>query len=277
MKSAEGSYPHPVVGNADDVASTFAPALYMSNDRRTLTLDFEELGADNSTIAELVATRKASYIARVDCDATGFRQSFRLSGPRDTVRIPLAQLHKVLVVELCAIALAPVTGYAPEGMHSDYGGQRFDLQAGELLAVADHFRFELGAEWDPLKAPMQSLMQIERGEDEAGPMEVVFEMEKILIRLCGPDYDRYNLRKGDSVDLIHAAVVFPVLVAALGKLHEADHQGQLWNQRLRELLAIQGIPTDEPIMAAQHLLKLPVHRGLVCLDQICERGHDHDD
>lgn len=161
-------------------------------------------------------------------------------------------------------------------MHSDYGAQTFDVQPGELLAITDSFRVELEAEWDPLKAPIQSLMQIEKGQDEPGPLEVNFEMDKIIIRLCADDYDHYNLRKVEAVDLLHAAIVFPVLVAALSKIGAPEYSGQLWNDRLRALLAAKDLPSDEPIRAAQELLKLPVNRGLSCLDQLCEGGNDDD-
>lgn len=274
MKASRNvSFPHPVVGNADDAAGRFDPKVVRSNDRRTLTLDVDELVTHNEALDQYIADGLAEFITRVECGRTGFRKSYLTRKRAHRIKVPIHELYREIEIELGVIAKGDIPDYRPTDPHPDYGVSTFPVEAGDILAIAPPRRFVLDVEWDPLRAPMQSIMRIVRDERETGPMIANLEGEKIIVRVSSQDYDRYSVRKGNSPDVLHAAIVLPVLVQAIIKKDEQEHQECLWSHRLGELLERIG-DDEDPLVAAQLLLQLPLERALKQLDSLSEVPDD---
>jgi hypothetical protein len=76
MKLSTRSYPHPVVGNRDDVpGAAFQASVDLSTDRETVFLDVA-IKCSSSTINKLIADGKANYALHVECSNTLFRRAY---------------------------------------------------------------------------------------------------------------------------------------------------------------------------------------------------------
>lgn len=276
MRQASGlSFPHPVIGNGDDARGSFDPSLTRSNDRRVLNLEVQALETGNEALGRLVEETRAKYVVRVECGATGYREVFSTTGSALSCEVPLEQLHREVEVEAAVIAVETIADYRPSGVHPDYGDAVFEVEPGDVLAVAPGWRLNIAPEWDPLKAPVPSLMRIVKGDETDGPMDVILDNDKILVRVCQTDYERYLIRKGDSSAILHASIVLPVLVHAISKMEDPEFSSRLWAIRLQELFDRSELEADEPVLAAQQLLDSPLSRGLARLEELLTR-EQHD-
>jgi hypothetical protein len=274
MKASRNvSFPHPVVGNADDAAGNLAPEVVRSNDRRTLTLNIRELVTHNAALDRCIAEGLAEFVTRVECGSTGFRKSYLTRKRAQQIKVPIHELYREVQIELGVIAKHDIPDYRPTDPHPDYGDSTFPVEAGDILAIAPPRHFVLDVQWDPLRAPMQSIMRIVRDDRDSGPMIAFLENDKIIVRVSSLDYDRYSMCKGNNPDVLHASLVLPVLIQAIQKKDDQDYQGFLWSQRLRDLLG--RIEDDEdPLVAAQQLLRLPLERALKQLESASEVPDD---
>lgn len=275
MKASRNvSFPHPVVGNADDAGGSFDPKVIRSNDRRTLTLDVNDLVTNNEALDRYVADGRAEFITRVVCGNTGFRKTYTTRKRAQRINIPIHELYREVQLELGVIARGDIPDYRPSDPHPDYGESTFPVEAGDILAIALPRQFVLDVQWDPLRAPMQSIMRIVRSDSETGPMVAALEGDKIIVRVSSQDYDRYLTRKNDSAHVLHVSIVLPVLVQAIQRRNDPDYQGLAWRLRL-EVLLDRLEDVEDPLVAAQRLLQLPLDRALKQLESLTE-VHDDD-
>jgi hypothetical protein len=124
---------------------------------------------------------------------------------------------------------------------------------------------------------MSSILRLVRGESERGPIEVDLGGDFITIRLCHEDRKNYALRKGDSSAVLHACVVFPVLVYAVNKLETDDDYKKsqsTWCIRLREMMHKRNLEEKESFIIAQELLRSPVNRGFENLHELMSGNSD---
>lgn len=266
MKASRNvSFPHPVVGNTDDAGGRFEPTVIRSNDRRTLTLDVNDLATNNEALDRYIANERAEFITRVVCGNTGFRKTYTTRKRAQQIKIPIHELYREVQLELGVIAMGDIPDYRPSDPHPDYGESTFPVEAGDILAIAPSRQFTLDLQWDPLRAPMQSIMRIVRDTRETGPMIAALEEDKIIVHVSSQDYDRYSARKNDSADILHVSIVLPVLVQAIQKRADPDYQNLAWSLRLQVLL--DRIEDEgDPLAAAQQLLRMPLERALKQLE-----------
>ena len=269
-KQDQLSFPHPVVGNSDDAVGNFIPTLTRQNDRTHLHLEITDLDTGNTSLNEAIREKKAAYVVRVECVATVYRESFLTQQNSLRIEIELNRLYRKVDVDVGVVALHDFGEYRPSLPHSDYGDAVFGVEAGDVLAVGDGWTFSLLPAWDPLRAPVASLMRIQRGSEEAGPLVVALDEERIIIRVPSKDYDRYLTRKSDAAPVLHAVIVLPVLAQAIERMHEPEFAGNLWAGRIAQLLERRSIDYSDPLRAAQELLEYPVTRALTRLDKLRE-------
>lgn len=275
------SFPHPVVGNGDDAAGNFSPKLVRRNDRETLTLQVSELDTENEVLRSLIAEQRAEYVVRVECGASGYRRCFSTKGRSLEIKIQLSELYQEIEVEAGVVATQAIRDYRPASLHLDYGDATFNIEEGDILAVAPGWRLSITTEWDPLRAPVASIMQIVKDVEPEGPADVVLTTNKIQLRVSQNDYEQYLLRKSIAGDLLHATLVFPALVYALSKLEDSERSGDTddisqkkWAIRVRELLKAKDLEDKDPFTAAQYLIDLPISRSFGRLAELLRGESD---
>jgi len=74
MKLSQRSYPHPVVGNADDVQdAAYQATVEMTTDKENIYLDAKTL-CSSSTLNKLIKSGGATFVVHVECSNTLYRR-----------------------------------------------------------------------------------------------------------------------------------------------------------------------------------------------------------
>lgn len=270
MKAKNISYPHPVLGNEDDIKGEFSPSL-----RRTLKRDSIVLKINfklaSKTLEELIAGRRAAFTAEIECGSTFFRQHFSTFESEDAFVLPSSRVRELVNVGFYIRAVEPIQNYKPDGLHRDYEGfSSFSIGPGDVLAVGGYTSFIAEKDFDPLKPSITSFMAIKRGGHAKGPMVIDYgDQDKIIIKLSRADWENYVLAKGriSVAPILHSSIVLPVLADALAmvKNRDSDASGTHWFQRLAVILQQKDLMEMEPLNAAQQILSNAVGRGLASL------------
>jgi hypothetical protein len=269
MRLSQRSYPHPVVGNRDDVpGAAFQGTVEMSSDKQNIYLDVT-IACSSATINDLVAAGRACFVLHVECSNTMFRRAYDFTELQHRVPIPAEMLNDAVEVNIFVRGTDNVSPYRVEKAHLDYADSSFEIAKNDILAVGEGRLFFIDSNFDSLSR-IGSIMQIqEAAEDGDLPLRAEFNGDKIILILAKKDFADYKLLKADETIIapLTATIVLPVLVEALHILkHEEEQDDELrWMRALRKKIsALGGADNSEPLILAQRLLELPVRRALAC-------------
>jgi hypothetical protein len=188
------------------------------------------------------------------------RESFLVSGGEWIQRLSGPDYEGSVELEIQIISAKNIHDYSPSGVHDDYDGEKFNIKKGEVLAIGGRARFHVDKVYDPLKAPVSSLIKIKEGEHKEGPFNLLLEDELIFVLLSKLDWKEYPGIRDRVPALLHGTLVLPVLAEAISNIHK--HQSTLWAGRLQEIIDAKGIDTSKPLSAAQLILASPLQRTL---------------
>ncbi len=268
MRLSHRSFPHPVVGNSDDVENAAFQAAISVYDDRVNYYICVKLQCSSSTITKLVKKGDAVYVLHIECGNTLYRTAIEFTQNESEFMIPGENLNSNVEVNVLAQAKRDIKRYKVDQAHADYGNATFSVSAGDILAVSEGFTFDADINFDTLRS-MSSIMQI-RGRDysQDEPMEVDLSDEKITIYLSQVDFKSYkSIRayKVLSASLI-TTLVLPALVEALTVLKgdHSDVEDTRWCRCLKRRIEQAGQSLDIPSLTlAQYLLELPIKRAFM--------------
>jgi hypothetical protein len=275
MRLTNRSYPHPVVGNRDDVPdAAFQAALEMTSDKEAIYLE-AVVNCSSKTINDLIKKKDANFVMHVECSNTLYRRVFEFHEGTYRAQIPADNLNDAVEVNVFARAARSISGYRVDAAHSDYGTVAFEVEKGDILAVGEGQVFYLDAPFDAL-SPIGSIMEIhEAQQDGDRPMQVEFAGPKILILLSKKDFAEYKLLKtmdGMSVALT-TTIVLPVLIEAIHVVQAEGDDDLRWVRALkRRLEDMQLKLDDEALELAQKILELPVKRTFASARMLAENA-----
>ncbi len=270
MKAVLKTYAHPVLGNGDDFSSQYDVSFgWNVSEDKTEWLIGHKVAMSNSYILDLIDTGRAAYHLEVECPATFFRQAFSTKEQIDQFSISTSRLRGRVDLVSYIVALAPLPQYSPDDMHDDYGSRTFSITEGDILGVGGSRTFVADTEFDPLKASANSFIKIEKGPQSKGQIIAQHGSDEIIIRLPQDDYDRFQEVAGEKLfeDILHATIVFPVLVEAV-QLAKRKSGNPEYNDRLRAILEQRKLTQEDPFIVAQMILQSPVSRALNKLQEI---------
>lgn len=268
MRLSARSYPHPVLGNRDDVPNAgFQAALDMTADKQSVYVA-TEIACSCGVLNSMLMTGDVELVMHVECSNTFFRKAYEFRENSYRISIPVDNLNDAVEVNVFMRAVNRIPDYRIPDAHPDYGDATFDVRKGDILAVAEGHVFHIESSFDSLSR-IGSIMQInESPKDGDIPMEPMFDGDKIVIYLSKSDFADYKvlkLQEGIAGPLT-TTIVLPVLVEALHFLNEGndgleDHRR--WVRALtRRIEALNLGNEKQPILSAQKLLELPVKRAL---------------
>lgn len=265
MKVNSKSYPHPVLGNGDDLGGFFKPELPYELSRDLVTLNPAFI-LKNAGVEEAIKKGRASFVIEVECRSTFFRRSFSTRNLSEQIAIPARLLRERVTANFYVCADQSIRNYKPTEPHPDYEGAVFDMDAGDIIAVGGQASFIAEKAFDPLRPPVSSFMSIMEGTHHEGPMQIEYEAEKITVVLSKDDWRNYLEVRGQkpAQAILHSAVVLPALVDAIYKIqnHSNDYEHANWYGRLTAILEAKGLEEKDPFEAAQKILDNPATRGL---------------
>ncbi len=234
----------------------------------------------NGGIEELLKKEKASFTIEVECRSTFFRRSFSTRKLDDKMTIPSKMLRERVTVTFSICADQNIKGYRPTEPHSDYEGETFNIEAGEILAVGGQASFIAEKAFDPLRPPVSSFMSIMEGTQHEGPMQIDYETEKITIVLSKVDWRNYLEVRGQKPvqGILHSAIVFPALVDAIHKIQtsNSEYENANWYGRLTAILEAKRLDDKDPFEAAQKILDNPASRGYAGISTLISTADEEE-
>ena len=266
MKLSSRSFPHPVVGNADDVpVAEFQATLDFASDKTNFYLS-ATVRCSSKTLLKMIAKGTACYTLHVECSNTLFRKTYDFTDETHRITIPATQIHDTVEVNAFVRAKAAVPRYVVDGAHEDYGDSNFEIGHGDILAIGDGHAFEASQEVDPLRrvGALMVVVQSPKAGDHA--MEADFGDDKISILLCEADFKAYREMKAVPHLSSHltTTLVLPVLMQAINQLEDPDGAPEYkWANLLKQRLDTLNLgPAMDALEKAQQLLELPIKRAL---------------
>lgn len=279
MKLSLRSFPHPVVGNRDDVPGVaFQATTEMTTDSEYAYVD-TKVTCSSSTINKLVQEGNASFVVHVECGNTLFRKAYPFRQSEARFQISLQLLSEDVEVNVFAQADKDVPAYKVDKAHADYDTSTFGVERGDILAVAEGRVFTIESDFDSIRR-IGSIMQItESHSDDEHPIKLNLLTDKLMVILSKKDFAQYKrLAHSESfVGPLSTIIVLPALMAALQHVRdeyadeEARESAPRWVRLLyRRVEAMQLKFDSDNLELSQQLLDLPVRRALSSTAQMLE-------
>src|SRR4051794_38203610 len=108
MKLSNRSFPHPVVGNADDVQDAeFQATFEFESDKSNFYLS-TTVKCSSRTLLKLIEKGKACYTLHVECSNTLFRKTYDFTTEIFKIALPGTLVHDTIEVNAFVRANAPL-------------------------------------------------------------------------------------------------------------------------------------------------------------------------
>lgn len=198
MKLKKRSFPHPVLGNEDDVLGAAFQAVFEVESDRDYFYLITTFQCSSATLIALIEAKKAAFVMHVECTNTVYRARLASVDCENRFAVSSGDLNGSVEVNFFICAQQDILGYQIEGAHSDYDDVSFQIRKGDILAKADGRVFDAAQDYDAVKK-ISTIMQIEEAPEEGdGPMRAIYEADRIRILLAKPDYRKYALLKQNA-------------------------------------------------------------------------------
>lgn len=284
MKFNNISFPHPVLGVANEVSSeikmidTEDVSINPNNHNYEVKVKYT---FDDEVLKQMVEDGKAEFICEATCSNTLYREIIRSEKPKIAFEIPRKQVKGRVEFVCLLVAKENIESYSNANFHSDYNGFSFEIEQGEVLAYFGDFSFNADIKYEKLKA-VSSFMEIVPNE-ELTYTHVDLKKNKIEIQL---PIETYKLYQSDFISqevkfapVFHSSIVLNALLTALYNFEE--HKDYLWakviDYRLKNEKQFKDMNFNEKENVpeiAQMLLGNPFKRLLEGLNVIVESENE---
>lgn len=277
MKLNDVSFPHPVLGNSDDVRGEYRVETDVKMGRESIEININN-SLQNPTLGKLIESDKAVFVAEVNCKQTLYREVFLSKEAAIKIDLTSQLLRNKVEVSFYICAKERINNYTLPEAHPDYSGYSLEVNPGDLLAYGGSITFVALKDWRDLLA-VSSFMEIKKSKEKKGPAIVTLTQNKIVLHLCEEDYKKYFALKDDKnlFPIFHASLVLPALMYAIGQLNQYgdDYKESDWyqvlEQRLKldpDLKKLDWTQPENALPVAQLLIGYPVGRELEAVDKI---------
>ena len=270
MKLRDRSYPHPVVGNKDDVpGADFQVTIEVVTDPESVIIDFTILNS-SVTLADLIKNGSARYAAHIECSATSFRKLVEFDCDRHRTVLSSDDLKGHVEVNCFVVATKLISNYLVAGQHPDYGKFTFEIKPFDILARCDGFQFPIDHDYSGFEQIGSILVIISSPDVGDRPMYCELADDKIQVILSQKDFAAYQqLRLSPVARVLEASVVLPALMTAVASLSTEEPDEYRWQRILSARMQRLGLsPGDDALTTAQRLLDLPLRRALTLAAQL---------
>jgi len=267
MRLSNRSFPHPVVGNGDDVPGAEFQATFESEQDKSNFYIKVKIQCSSKTLLQAIKKGKACYTMHVECSNTLYRSAFDFTEDSYRATIPTTAIHDTVEVNAFVRAKAVMPEYTVDGSHEDYAGAVFSISPSDILAVADAYTFDADHSLDPLRKVGALMVVEESGKAGDHSMEADFDADKIRILLCEQDFTAYGEMKAvpHLTNHLTTTLVLPVLIEAIHQLDDDSEGGteHKWAKVLRRRIDTLSVSSATTALEkAQQLLGLPIRRAL---------------
>jgi hypothetical protein len=135
MHTAGYSFPHPVLGNADDVQGSLKVKMRVDrNESRMIEFSNIQIENTNGYIAGLIAAGQANYFVRIYCSAT--MSTWLLEYRNANIQVSENDLVAKAEVQVYIISKVQISNYSDASFNSQFAGTVFEVAANEVLGIS---------------------------------------------------------------------------------------------------------------------------------------------
>jgi len=142
------SWPHPVLGNSDDIEGSFQVKITGSIKDHVLSLKSEAIEIDNDYFKSLIDDEKAIVLFKLSCSSTLYTDQFE--NKLDTL-IDCSLISNILNIDVLIVAKENMDDYADQSFHEDtlLGNNNgvFKIRKGTIIGDAGSVSFRLNNEF----------------------------------------------------------------------------------------------------------------------------------
>lgn len=273
-----GSYPHPVIDVADDVASDFEVRnVLVAPTQQDIEVTYDIL-TDDPDLIRLIDSGRAQHSLRWSCSSTISTGEMEPTeyhrsemGMRCRAFLDQDLVRGDVVAEVRVIVAKDISNHSWERQHNDYEAAKFDLKPGDLLADGGTIRFRADKLYDPLDPPIGSCFRFLRTNSRPKRVSATFDNDETVdVLLPAKVFDDFKLFS-NRPDLQIALVVLPALMQTLefmkSNRDEEPLDDKAWFIAIDRLVEDRGGWDQTILELAQKILESPidsaVHAGLV--------------
>lgn len=256
-------YPYPVLGNDDDFNGHFTPSMTYSINPTDVSLEIR-FDLENNYIEQLIQDGRASFFIEISCSKTYYRRFIKTDKLCLSYKDSSRKLRGRVDVSFFICTNEAIEDYCPLG-------ELCFVEAGDIIAVGGDASFVAEKEFDPLKAPIKSIVKITKLDKPQDEFTMVYKDEFITICIPEDMWDLYENAAKDAgaAEMLHASIVLPALMDAIdtlkgkGDAKDAEFANAPWALKLSELCNNRNIDMEsDSLIIAQKLLGNPVKRAL---------------
>jgi hypothetical protein len=286
MQISSRSFPHPVLTPFSDdlIECDFQCALSTETTAKEYKL-VALIKVSNRVMQKLVQNGQGVFALHIECPATRYRTMLKSKENEFSFDVPVDRLDGRF--QICAFILAEQDfDYYNPNFHPDYEGATFSVRKGDILAADETKTYYAEKILDTLKQ-IPSIFTIARNDNQdAPPIDIDAQGNKIVILLAPRQYERYLHLRLDQVlrPVLNAIIVFPALTHILDLINPenqadgpSDREDLRWYRVLRIKLAEQGIHLEaeealpeSAVNLASKLIGDPIADGMEILSGILE-------
>jgi hypothetical protein len=244
MRSKTLSLPHPVIGNgSDDIDANFEACIVnilTHSNADTYKLDIN-LNCSSEDVQKLVVQKKANYVVRIQCNKAFFRQIFKSFNPAYDITLTASDLKGKVELDFFISMCKDVNDFEFTEAHSDYEGQKFDLNTGDIIAQAETQEFFAERKLDETEK-LGSLIRFD--VDPTGKRSSVwyeYGDSKITVYLPKTQHEQLNevyIKQRHLTPILISSLATPALIQALQILRKAEEDkddiGLRWAELIEE-------------------------------------------
>ena len=226
-------YPYPVLWNKNDdykMPSEFSAEIKTEENFKNTKLKIKFFLKDKE-IEKLIRENKAEYVVHIEGTRTYFRDFISTRETEITYDLKDRDILGKLEINFFILAKQDIRGYRNDNFNEDYSSEAFNLKKGNIIAIADGYRFDIEKNDDEL-GKISSIFSICKKETvEQTGMTVDMSYEKIRIGLNITDYVNYSQlsQNPNKVDSVNSIIIFPALIYIFEQLKK-DKKSQVGNE-----------------------------------------------
>ncbi|WP_276922903.1 hypothetical protein [Corynebacterium pyruviciproducens] len=278
MATRLGSFPHPVLGNGDDVRSTFIvqrryasfspvdteigirlnsddPDLFNFLEDGTLDLSIWWSSPNSLSSGRIPINEFIPYHQAIEFDVTLLQEDLR---GKVTLKPELT-------------AGRDISGFKWTNQHEDYGDTRFNIKKGDYLGFTNKLTFVAQKIYDALNPPLGSLFKVVEKKGQKIPIKNYYGNREQVIINTSSDLAKALQSPLVSDSMKIATVILPALMETLSFIAKGLPQNHIniedgdddtgdagdfeWYKSLEARIYDEKLDINKPLEAAQKLLR----------------------
>ena len=269
-------YPYPVLWNKNDdykKPSKFLVEIEAKENFKNIKLKINFLLKDKE-IENLIKENKAEYVVHIEATSTYFRELISTREAEINYDLKDNDILGRLQISFFILAKEDILDYKNSNFNEDYSGESFNLKKGNIIAIADSYRFDIEKNDDNLEKVSSIFSICQKETVEQTGMTVDMNSDKIRIALNKTDYINYHQlsQNSNNINIINSIIILPALIFIFEQLKkdfdENDFSDYKWFRALGKIFEKNNQSLNKELLEnqlsidlAQRILNYPIERA----------------